>query len=142
MSQQNQLSIFPKECTALFVSDFSTCYVRYWDERGELWVFGGEPSQKLEAMRAVGREAADLESSFSWDDAATVNECIRRYWPDVEPTQICNCKACRERREVKAEVAVIEKIEVRRKPKWDWLVMLFFAVVIIRSRVRKFFRKG
>jgi hypothetical protein len=113
----NQLSIFPLECTALFVSDAGKCYVRYWDGIGEQWVFGGDPSMKLATMREVGKEAANLESSFSWDDAATVNECIRRYWPEV-----CNCHACQQREKLAQVQETFEKVKLSPIEKFfQWL---------------------
>ena len=87
----------------LIVTTNKLAYVRYHDNRGETWVFCGRADQRQDVLRAIGREAADLLTSFDWDDAAVVCECVRELWP--EP--VCNCYACRLRRELDAEAKAV-----------------------------------
>lgn len=100
---------------AVFVSDGELAYIRYWSDSGELWVFGGAIGNRQEIMRAVGREAADLESGFTWHDAAIVSEAIRESWPtDDSLLCLCQCAACRQRRDRDAEVAAMKEAELPR----------------------------
>ena len=121
----------------LFVTDRKICYVRYWDNDGELWVFAGRPQDKVEVMREVGRTACDPDLSFCWFDAANVNAVIRERWPDsYETHENCQCHACEQRRSRDSEMIELAKPKAR-KPKWDFIVVVFFTMLIWRAKVRQ-----
>ena len=71
---------------------------------GEKYVFRG--GSKYEVHRAIGYEAQNLESGFTWHDAAATNEVVRQCWPDTnyKLSEVCQCHACRERRDRDAEM--------------------------------------
>lgn len=62
---------------------------------GQIWIFAGRWERKQELLREPGIAAADLDSPFTWDDAAVVTAAIRAIWPDVTGFDVaCNCPAC------------------------------------------------
>lgn len=104
--------------------------VRYYARNGDLWVWAGRGVDKFEVMRQVGREAADLQSSFTWSDAAIVTMRVREDWPEMyeeyKPSSVCECHACRERRDRDAEAAAQLPRPEPSSPKPTTLSKLFF----------------
>ena len=91
---------------------------------GEKYVWRG--GSKYEVHRAIGYEAQNLESGFTWLDADATNAVVRNCWPesDYHTSEVCQCHACRERRdrdtEMKAEF-------VKTKSKSVELVKRYFG---------------
>lgn len=50
---------------------------------GERYVFLFDDASRAEAIRTLGRFAADPDLSFSWHDAAVLGEKVRRCQPVV-----------------------------------------------------------
>lgn len=70
---------------------------------GEKYVFRG--GSKYEVHRAIGYEAQNLESGFTWLDADATNAVVRNCWPEgIHNGEVCQCHACRERRDRDAEM--------------------------------------
>lgn len=71
---------------------------------GETFVW--RDGSRFQVLRAVGIEAADLESGFTWLDADATNAVVRNCWPesDYHTSEVCQCHACRERRDRDAEM--------------------------------------
>lgn len=100
----------------IYVSDNTVAFVRYRSATNEKWVFGGPVNMRQETLREVGREAANLESGFTWQDAEVVTSVIRECWPEAwnQVSCECQCLACRQRRDRDAEVQAMREAELPR----------------------------
>lgn len=92
---------------------------------GETFVWRN--GSRFEVLRAIGNEAANLESGFTWNDADATNQVVRSCWPEgVHNSEVCQCHACRERRDRDTEM----QSELAK------------AKVKILDLVKRYFRKG
>ena len=93
----------------------------------------GKAGQRMEALRVAGRDAANLLHPMNFQAADKLNTVIRSDWGTrYQNVKTCECHACRQRRDRDSEM---HEQSAARKPKRDWLVIMFFAVVIWRRRV-------
>ena len=71
-----------------------------------------------------------------------VRDAINDYWPEIieRPVkeEVCQCHACRCRREADSEAEAVRESKSQTNRKIDWLGVVFMVVVFVRT---KFARK-
>jgi hypothetical protein len=52
-----------------------------FDIEGESYQWVGKASKRHEIMREIGRDAANVQLSITWDDAAWIKQVLRDHFP-------------------------------------------------------------
>lgn len=124
----------------VFMSDGTTACVRY-KRYGHTYNFGGPIERKLEVIRSLSLHAIDTDDPFTWWDALIVRDAINDYWPEIieRPVkeEVCQCHACRCRREADSEAEAVRESKTQTNRKIDWLGVVFMVVVFMRTRFRR-----